>query len=194
VHNKAVRLPAASEIARLRTPGLHAGNAGERVERQDALNFDRLSSTPSQAAAPAPDKPVPAPRATTGTFARRHSSRMSRHLLFGFRQRNRQRHLAISDRPSRLERLEVFLLVQHGIRRENFLQLLNKLLFIYSFHILHKPSSIHRFHRLTQINAVLKQLFIRFISIIFLNLVQSVDKRFFQVFQKVIPLHRNNSW
>ena len=55
------------------------------------------------------------------------------HLFFGLGQHDRQRHFAIGRQPVALEGLEVFLLEQHRLRRQNGLQLFDQFMF---FHVL----------------------------------------------------------
>jgi len=67
-----------SEIAAFRTPGWITATRATGSRRSTRMNFAIDSSTPSPDGSAPPDKPVPAPRGTTGTPISAHATRVRR--------------------------------------------------------------------------------------------------------------------
>ena len=86
--------------------------------RSTRMNFAMESSTPSPGGSAPPERPVPAPRGTTGTFSARAGLEHALHLLLGLGQRDHHRQLAIGGEAVALVGPGVFLLVQDRALRQ----------------------------------------------------------------------------
>ncbi len=87
---------AASLMARLRTPHCTTAVRAARVDLEDLVELgQRQRHAQRDAACAPPDRPVPAPRATTGTLQRVAGAQHGRHLRLGLGQRHHQRALAV---------------------------------------------------------------------------------------------------
>ena len=82
------------------------------------LNLASDSSTPSACGSAPPDRPVPAPRATTGTFSAA-GSQHAPHLRLGLRQRHGHRQLRGRPSARRIRRARVLLVPQQRMRRQD---------------------------------------------------------------------------
>ncbi|CFP64908.1 Uncharacterised protein [Bordetella pertussis] len=87
-------------MARLRTPGSTTAVPPAGSMRLIRLSLDSPSSTPCACGMAPPDRPVPAPRATIGTFMRLHSCMMARTCASSSGRATTAGSARYSDRPS----------------------------------------------------------------------------------------------
>ena len=109
-------------MARLRTP--HCTTAVRLTGSifRILLNLARVSVTPSACGMAPPDRPVPAPRATTGTSSAWQALQHRLHLLVGFGQGHHQRALAVGGQAVAFVGRGVLGCVEQGVGRQDGLQ------------------------------------------------------------------------
>ena len=101
-------------MARLRTPGCTTAVRAYGSTR--TMRFSRAveMTTPSCIGSAPPDRPVPAPRGTIGTFSSRQMFEDRQHLLLGVGQRDDHRQLAVGGQAVAFVGTRVFRVGQHA--------------------------------------------------------------------------------
>ena len=103
----------------MRTPGCTVAVRASASTFRMRLNFASDSRTPAACGSALPDRPVPAPRATTGTCNAWHSRSTCGDLSVAFRQHDHHGQLAIERQAIALVRARVLFVNKDAMRRQN---------------------------------------------------------------------------